>query len=349
MSHAHCSIACIVPPDLLHEIADKSADVALRKAALEALAVDTTLRTQRAVNAARTIAPPIRAVAAASGGGSVQRFIHDQKHKADTVAGAVVRSEGQAKVADASVNQAYDGLGATYTYYWEVLGRDSIDDSGMPLHGMVHFGANYNNAFWDGDSHMWFGDGDGKLFKDFTGSFDVIGHELTHGVTQYTCNLAYQGQSGALNESLSDVGGSLVKQYALKQDVNAADWLIGNDIVGPQLAPALRSMSKPGTANQYDKQPADMSHYANTMTDNGGVHTNSGIPNHAFYLAATAIGGNAWEQAGKIWYAAMNDATLHPNSSFAAFAQATIRAAASFGTDATKAVTHAWQKVQVIS
>ena len=92
------------------------------------------------------------------------------------------------------MNQAYDGFGATYKFYWEVLGRNSIDNAGMPMLGLVHYSANYNNAFWDGQGHMFFGDGDGKMFKPLTGSFDVIGHELTHGVTQYEANLVYQSQ-----------------------------------------------------------------------------------------------------------------------------------------------------------
>jgi Zn-dependent metalloprotease len=263
-----------------------------------------------------------------------------------------VRAEGQPAVADSAVNQAYDNFGDTYKFYWEVLHRDSIDDQGMPIHGMVHFDTDYNNAFWDGEGHMWFGDGDGTMFKDFTKSLDVIGHELTHGVTQYTANLAYSGQSGALNESLSDVFGSLVEQYAKQQTVEQADWLIGAEVVGPELAPALRSMKAPGTANQYDRQPADMSGIVTTNRDNGGVHTNSGIPNKAFYLVASALGGFAWETAGRIWYAAMNDARLRPNSRFAAFAQATIRAATAIGggadSDATKAVTEAWRTVKVL-
>jgi Zn-dependent metalloprotease len=255
-------------------------------------------------------------------------------------------------VEDPAVNQAYDNFGETYKFYWEVLHRDSIDDQGMPIHGMVHFDTDYNNAFWDGEGHMWFGDGDGTMFSDFTNSLDVIGHELTHGVTQYTANLAYSGQSGALNESLSDVFGSLVEQYAKQQTVEQADWLIGAEVVGPQLAPALRSMKAPGTANQYDKQPKDMDGFVVTNRDNGGVHTNSGIPNRAFYLAAEALGGFAWEVAGRIWYAAMNDARLRPNSRFAAFAQATVRAATAIGggadSEPTKAVTEAWRTVKVL-
>jgi len=342
------SLACFVPPDLLHEIARNAKSAKLRRSALDSLAIDAAIRTQRAESAARTLAAPMRAGA---GSGLPQRFIHDQKNAADMTPGMVVRAEGQPAVEDAAVNQAYDNFGETYKFYWEVLHRDSIDDQGMPIHGMVHFDTAYNNAFWDGEGHMWFGDGDGSMFSDFTKSLDVIGHELTHGVTQYTANLAYSGQSGALNESLSDVFGSLVKQYALQQTADQADWLIGPDVVGAELAPALRSMRAPGTANQYDRQPADMSGFVTTNRDNGGVHTNSGIPNKAFYLAATAIGGFAWETAGRIWYAAMNDARLRPNSRFAAFAQATIRAAGAFGGtdgDATKAVTEAWRTVKVL-
>ncbi len=341
-------LACFVPPDLLDEIARTTKDAQLRRSALNSLAIDATIRTQRAENAARGIAAPTRANA---GSGVPQRFIHDQKNNGDQVPGAVVRAEGQSEVADAAINQAYDNFGDTYKFYWEVLHRDSIDDQGMPIHGMVHYDTAYNNAFWDGEGHMWFGDGDGEMFSHFTNSLDVIGHELTHGVTQYTANLAYSGQSGALNESLSDVFGALVKQYTRKQTADQADWLIGPDIVGPELAPALRSMKAPGTANKYDKQPATMDDFVITNRDNGGVHTNSGIPNRAFYLAATAIGGFAWEVAGRIWYAAMNDARLRPNSRFAAFAQATIRAAATFGGadgDATKAVTEAWRTVKVL-
>ena len=346
--HTRHPLACFVPPDLLHEIARHSKDAALRQSALDSLAIDAGIRVRRAEVAARTLAAPTRA---RGEGGSPKRSIHDQRHHSDMTPGPVVRSEGQDPVDDPSVDQAYDGFGATYKFYWEVLKRDSIDNEGMEINGMVHFDTAYNNAFWDGEGHMWFGDGDGTMFTDFTKSLDVIGHELTHGVTQYTANLAYSGQSGALNESLSDVFGSLVKQYALNQTADEADWLIGPDVVGPELAPALRSMKAPGTANQYDRQPADMSGFVTTNRDNGGVHTNSGIPNRAFYLTATAIGGFAWETAGRIWYGAMNDARLRSNSRFSAFAQATIRAATTIGGpdgDATKAVTEAWRTVKVL-
>jgi Zn-dependent metalloprotease len=170
----------------------------------------------------------------------------------------------------------------------------------MRLSGTAHYGRDYDNAFWDG-RRMIFGDGDGQTFNRFTAAIDVMGHELTHGVIQYDVppnGLEYANQPGALNESVADVFGSLVKQYSLDQTADQADWLIGEGlIIGHD---ALRSLQDPAAG--FDPQPAHMQDYVNTVKDNGGVHINSGIPNHAFYLAATAMGGYAWEQAGLIWY-----------------------------------------------
>ncbi len=197
---------------------------------------------------------------------------------------------------------------------------------------------------------MFFGDGDGQMFTPLTNSLDVIGHELTHGVTQYEAGLSYVNQSGALNESMSDVFGSLVKQYAKRQDAASADWLIGNDIVGPMLQAALRSMKEPGKANAHDSQPADMDHFVNTSQDHGGVHVNSGIPNHAFYVVATTIGGNAWEKAGKVWYESLRDAQVKPNCDFATFAKVTVRQAGQiFGASGAEvdAVKAGWDAVKV--
>ena len=161
----------------------------------------------------------------------------------------------------------------------------------MPLHGWVHYGHDYDNAFWDGEEMVF---GDGKMFDRFTKSLDVIGHELTHGVTEHEAGLQYLNQSGALNESVSDVFGSLVKQYKLGQTADQADWLIGADLVKPGFpGKALRSMAEPGTAWDGDDQPAQ--HGRTTcrrMSDNGGVHTNSGIPNKAFAELALALGGH---------------------------------------------------------
>jgi len=347
--HPRSSLACIVPPDLLRDII-RGGTEEQRNTAADTMAVDQTFRTLRAAFAATVAATQVAMRPMGGMGGQPQRTIYDQKNGNAIALGTVARTEGSKAVKDPAVNEAYDHFGSTYKFFWEVLGRNSIDNAGMPILGLVHYSTNYANAFWDGQGHMFFGDGDGQLFLRLTKSLDVISHELTHGVTQYEANLVYQGQSGALNESMSDVFGSLAKQYAKNQTAKQADWLIGPDIVGPALKPALRSMKAPGTANKYDKQPASMDSFVNTAADNGGVHINSGIPNHAFYVAATTMGGKAWEKAGLIWYDSLRDPRIRPTSGFKAFARATVRQAQiRFGDSAPEvdAVRAGWEKTKV--
>jgi Zn-dependent metalloprotease len=263
-----------------------------------------------------------------------------------------VRKEGEAPVADVAVNEAYDGSGATYDLYFEIYGRNSIDNNGLRLDSTVHYQRNYDNAFWNG-TQMVYGDGDGELFNRFTISIDVIGHELTHGVTQYEARLNYSLQPGALNESMSDVFGSLVKQYHLKQTADQADWLIGQGLLTSNVnGVALRSMKAPGTAYDdpvlgKDPQPAHMKDYVTTISDNGGVHINSGIPNHAFYLIASAIGGYAWEKAGQIWYVTLRD-KLKATSNFQDCANLSYQAAGELygvGSLEQQAVKQGWADV----
>lgn len=271
----------------------------------------------------------------------------------ETLPGTVVRREGEAATDDVAVNEAYDGLGATYRLYAEAFDRASIDGAGLPLLASIHYGQQYDNAFWDG-GQMVFGDGDGQVFGRFTASLSVIGHELSHGVTQYSADLAYDGQSGALNESVSDVFGALVEQYAKGQSAPEASWLIGEGLFTDQVqGNALRSMKAPGTAYDddvlgKDPQPNSMSGYVETTDDNGGVHLNSGIPNRAFYLVASSIGGNAWEAPGQIWYDTLTGGSLSSTASFADFATATAATAATrFGADSAehRAVLDAWSTV----
>jgi Zn-dependent metalloprotease len=348
MAH-RCPLHCIVPPGLLLRVASSGSQEE-RDAALRTLAFDHTFRQARVEHATRQAIAPAAPRLLSGPTGGPHRTIYDQGESEAMEPGRLARSEGDDPVEDPAVNEAYDGFGDTYAFYWDVLKRNSIDDGGLPIVGLVHFGSKYDNAFWDGQGHMFFGDGDEQLFTRLTKSVDVIGHELAHGVTQYTANLAYRDQSGALNESVSDVFGSLVLQYAKKQTADEASWLIGADVVGPALAPALRSMKSPGDANPHDDQPADMDHFVVTGEDNGGVHTNSGIPNHAFYVVATTIGGKAWEKAGVIWYDALRDARVRPNCDFLAFAKATLRAAKQrYGTEADEAaaVSAGWEAVKV--
>jgi len=285
--------------------------------------------------------------------GAPQRTIMDAGGKQRS-RGPVVRSEGGPPTGDPAVDEAYDYMGATYDFYWDVYARDSIDDNGLPLNGIVHYGKDYDNAFWDGQ-RMNYGDGDGEQFLRFTKCVDVIGHELTHGVTQYEAGLIYWGQAGALNESISDVFGSLVKQYHSKQNVNQADWLIGHGLFTPSVqGVAIRSMSNPGTAYNdpvlgKDPQPAHMSNYDRTLEDSGGVHINSGIPNRAFYLAAKSVGGYAWETMGLIWYQTLLRPALPKNARFVDFARLTLLTARQLfplGAE-PQAVADAWQAVGI--
>ena len=283
------------------------------------------------------------------------RTIYDAKHL-QLLPGTLVRAEGSPPSTDVAINEAYDGLGATFDFYLQNFHRNSIDDAGMPLIASVHYGSNYDNAFWN-SQQMVFGDGDVRLFNRFTISLDVIGHELTHGVTEHTAALAYSGQSGALNESISDVFGSLIKQYAKKQTAAQADWLIGAGLLAPGVkGVALRSMKAPGTAYNdpvlgKDPQPASMTGYVNTAGDNGGVHINSGIPNHAFYLAARKIGGYAWVKAGRIWYETLLDPQAKSSTNFQGFAKLTVATAVKlYGANKAeaKAVAGAWHQVGVL-
>jgi Zn-dependent metalloprotease len=286
--------------------------------------------------------------------GEKRRTIYDAKGT-EQLPGTLVRGEGDPPSNDIAVDEAYDGAGATYDLYYEVFERNSIDDKGLRLDSTVHYGVKYDNAFWNGDQ-MVYGDGDGELFQRFTKSIDVIGHELTHGVTQYEAGLIYFDESGAMNESFSDVFGSLVKQWVKKQTAEEADWIIGEGLFTDKVnGVGIRSMKAPGTAYDdpvlgKDPQPAHMKDKYTGFEDNGGVHINSGIPNNAFYLAATEIGGYAWEKAGKIWYIALRD-RLRARTNFKRAANIIIQVAGELygqGSKEQNAVKNAWQKVGVI-
>ena len=341
----------IIPPHMLEAIALRGT-AEERAAAQQTLALDHQIRAQRTAVAQ---AQPAQARGAVMGAGAMHRNRRIYTASQGTgLPGTLLRSEGQGANSDVAINEAYDGLGATFDLYSAAYGRNSIDDNGMDLIATVHYGNKYNNAFWNG-SQMVFGDGDGTIFNRFTIAIDVMGHELTHGVTGATAKLEYHDQPGALNESISDVFGSLVKQRSLGQSAAAADWLIGAGLLAAGIhGVALRSMKAPGTAYDdpklgKDPQPDHMSRYVNTTSDNGGVHINSGIPNKAFYLAAIAIGGaNAWDVAGKIWYRTLLDSRIKTGSSFQEFADLTTdNANTLFGATARAAVAKAWQDVGI--
>ncbi|MET0981175.1 MAG: M4 family metallopeptidase, partial [Telluria sp.] len=293
-------------------------------------------------------------IAPISGAGK-QRMVFDCRTEPTTRNAVLVRRESDRSNGDLAVDEAFDGVGTTFDFYDEIFQRNSIDNAGMRLDSYVHYGKDYPNAMWDG-RRMIFGDGDGELFSRLTQSLDVIGHELTHGVTQYTANLEYRGQSGALNESISDVFGSMVKQWSQQQSAEQADWLIGTECWTPQIqGDALRSMKKPGSAYDdplfgKDPQPAHMRDYKRLPEtpdgDMGGVHINSGIPNHAFFRFATAVGGNAWETPGQIWYEALQRSKKDTN--FDGFANITFAIAGeNFDTETQQMLQAAWAAVGI--
>ncbi|MFF5703608.1 M4 family metallopeptidase [Streptomyces sp. NPDC012794] len=342
-------VNCIIPPYILEKLME-SEDSEVRRAALDTLLTTARLRGERAVRSAFT-GP------SAASPGNARRTVFDCERSEFLPDAVLARSEDGPESPDEAVNQAFEGLGLTRDFYQEVFQRNSIDDRGMRLNGFIHYGEKINNAFWDGQE-MLFGDGDGIEFGILTGSLDVIGHELSHGVTEHTSNFEYHNQSGALNESMSDVFGALVKQWSLKQTAGEADWLIGADIWTPGIkGDALRSMKAPGTAYNNplvgkDPQPDRMSKFVHLpdtpRTDNGGVHFNSGIPNKAFFATAVGIGGFAWEASGRIWYEALKASS--PRDTFQDFADTTFQKAGQLfgiGSPEQTAVLAGWQEVEI--
>ena len=341
-------LSCVTPPFILTRLLE-SDNPEIREAALSTLVTTAQLQGERSVRGL------IAGAMAVSEDG--RRSIYDCRHSTFLPLAKLRRSEGGKAVSDQSVNRAYDGFGDTRTFYRDVFQRDSIDGRGMRLRGYVHRGNRYNNAFWDGQE-MVFGDGDGQVFTDFTGSLDVIAHELGHGITEHTAGLEYRNQSGALNESLSDVAGAMVKQWKLQQTADQADWLIGAEVFTPNIdADALRSMKAPGTAfdNKLfgrDPQPDHMDRYVELPDtpdgDNGGVHINSGIPNKAFYLVATGIGGFCWDAPGHIWYESLKASTS--TTEFQEFADTTYHKAEEIygsGSNEQQVVKDAWAEVGI--
>ncbi len=349
----HHPINCIVPPHMLERIAANGTP-AQKETAVQTLVTSGEIRGRRQVMF-DYVAASMRAAVT----GGKDRLVYDAKN-GTSLPGTLVRREGDPPTADAAVNEAYDGSGATYDLYKDIYNRNSIDGNGMQLKSTVHYRKGYDNAFWDGQQ-MVYGDGDEdlpvseRLFNRFTIAIDVIGHELTHGVTQYEAKLVYSYQPGALNESMSDVFGSLVKQRLRNQTAAQADWIIGEGLFTSNVnGVGIRSMKEPGTAYNdpvlgKDPQPGHMKDYVNTTGDNGGVHINSGIPNRAFYVTAMEIGGYAWEKAGQLWYVTLRD-KLGVTSNFQNCADLTHQVAGElFGTGSLEqlAVKKGWAEVGI--
>ncbi len=347
------SIYCITPPHMLREIVLNGSSEQ-RELALRSITISEQFRGQRGAMTKDFLAimKPVSA-------GAKQRIVYNAKNGSQ-LPGTPVRNEGDPATGDAAVDEAYDGSGITYDLFYDVYGRNSIDNNGMRLDSTVHYQKGYDNAFWNGQQ-MVYGDGDEdlpesqRLFNRFTAALDVIGHELTHGVTQFEAGLVYWEQPGALNESMSDVFGSLVKQYQRQETASQANWIIGEGLFTSNVnGVGIRSMKEPGTAYDdpvlgKDPQPGHMDDYVKTIEDNGGVHINSGIPNRAFYVTAVEIGGYAWEKAGQIWYKTLTE-KLSARSNFQQAADLTFEAAGEiYGTGSLEqnAVRTGWAEVGI--
>lgn len=279
--------------------------------------------------------------------GKVRRTFSAQN--TTSIPGRVVIEEGE-RSRDAVAQAAHDGAGRVYDYYFTKFQRDSIDGRGSPLVSTVHYGsdpAESENAAWIGEAaQMVYGDG-GRVFKPLPYGLDVVGHEFTHGVIESTANLVYEGQSGALNESYADIFGTLIA---------GSNWTIGGAVVKspPYPLPYLRSLADPNANGSYDPrnplrgvgQPAHMREYASLpvsrRADNGGVHINSGIPNHAAFLIAQALGNEKLEQ---IVYRALTQ-YLTPDADFLTAARVSVRAASDlYGPAEAEAVRNAFAQV----
>lgn len=277
-----------------------------------------------------------------------------------TLPGTLVMTETSAPHSDLSIAKAHEFAGVTYDYYWGTHGRDSYNGAGATIKSSVHYSTNYNNAFW-WSQQMTYGDGDGVQFGPFSRALDVVAHELTHAVTEYSANLVYSNESGALNEATSDILGAAAEAWKYGV-VDSRTWKIGEDCYTPGTAgDALRYMNNPtADGSSYDYYPE---RYTGTG-DNGGVHLNSGIANLAVYLMA--MGGThprgkttinvtplsttattSLNMAAKIWYHALTT-SMTSSTNFAAARTATANSATTlYGAAAAQTVNDAWAAVGV--
>jgi Zn-dependent metalloprotease len=295
--------------------------------------------------------------------------LHDAKYKrarnritynlngSTTLPGTQVLTETGGSTTDATLQAAHNYAGVTYNYYSTVHGRDSYDGAGATIKSSVHYSTSYNNAFWNG-SQMVYGDGDGTQFGPLSKALDVDAHELTHAVTERTAALVYSNESGALNEATSDIMGNSCESWN-DGSVNSDTWKVGEDITSPATpGDALRYMNDPAAAGDSDYYPT---RYTGT-SDHGGVHTNSGIANLAYYLmvmggthprakttvvvpALSATATTSINMGAKIWYRALT-VYMTSGTTFSGARTATAQAATDlYGAAAADSVNKAWDAV----
>jgi Zn-dependent metalloprotease len=330
MSKCFCAV---LPPYLLQHMAFKSPDARVRAMALQTLGLTENFRGQRSI---LSQVMPLEAEAIPG----ESKLTYDARGW-QNLPGMLAWQEGQRPTGQREVDEATEGAHRTYELLEKCFGWRSLNGRNMRMVSTARYGRNYNNAFWQG-RQMVYGSGDNYIFNRFTAAIDVCGHELTHGVTQFTCGLEYQGQSGALNEHFSDCVGCMVDQWSKGHDVTQASWLVGKGLFTSRVqGKALRDMAHPGTAYRdpslgNDPQPDHMDRYYQGSADNYGCHINSGIMNRSFYLAATALGGKAWESIGAVWFRAHTQGGVQPWTQFAQYAEIVVRTAQQLGGNDSK-------------
>ncbi|HTQ36297.1 MAG TPA: M4 family metallopeptidase [Steroidobacteraceae bacterium] len=324
----HCGCCFIVPTKVLLRFArDRRLKASQRRAFAAAARLEKEWRHARQVKSrlARLAAEVLPADLGAAAAAPPHVLVFDCRH-GTVLPGAPVHDPAASH--DEAPAHAFTETTEVVRFFRTVFGRNSLDGNGMALLSSVHYSVQYNNAFWNG-SQMTYGDGDGAIFRDFTSATDVIAHELTHGLTQFTAGLGYEDEAGGLNESISDVFGSMFRQWRKGQTVVQADWLIGSDIMGPVARArgyeCLRDMADPAAEHCLSPQPAHFSRYRDGMDP----HESSGIPNLAFCKAALALGGNSWSVAGRIWFQALTAQKPAPRMRMKTFANRTRAAATS--------------------
>jgi Zn-dependent metalloprotease len=342
-----------IPKKLVQHLADQS-EGEHRQALLDQVSHTETVRSTRAQH---TKEPP----ATAKGASKLHRRIFTAQGQT-MLPGQQLRDEGQADSHDPQANQLYDNLGIVLKFFKDVLNRDSADGQGMRIDASVHYGYRFANAMWTGQQ-MIVGDGDGKHIAGLPASLGLIAHEFCHGVSQHLIAgglgvvlrpgqpPSVEGEAGALNESFSDVFASMVKQWHRNQDADDphTDWLLGEDVITAGSGHAVRSLADPGNREltwPEDDQIRQWSQY----TPGIDAHTASGIANHAFYVAATQVGGKSWENFAAVWLDAYG--RLHSKSTFREAADATVDVAAArhgAGSKVHEAVKAGWKKVGVLA
>jgi len=348
--HYHC-YCCALPKRLLTHLAEKSSGADSER--LHAQAHHSSeLRARRSLLSTKT--PSTR---------PGRQLLHRQVFDAQGstfLPGQLLRDEDDPPTGDEDANKAYENVGIALQFYRSVLGRDSVDARGTRIDASVHYGFRFANAMWTGEQ-LIVGDGDGQHVTKLARSLGIVAHEFSHGVIQHIVRgglgvvkvagqpPALKGEAGALNESFADVFASMIKQWHAGQDARHADWLLGEDVLAPHAGKAIRSLEDPGNTRltwEKDHQIKDFQRYRPTDE----AHKASGIANHAFYLAATQLGGKSWEQLAPIWLKAFD--RLRARATFLEAAHATIDVAAALhgkGTASHQAIKSAWKKVKVLA